>query len=79
MYESNKDIEKKISSYSYKEDENITLDEFLQNVTFSVDDYKKSCKEYSENSLYLMVNAKDSTGKITSYKIPLSLDKSCSN
>lgn len=79
LYESNKDIEKKISSFIYNEKENITLEDFLETVTLSVDDYKKTCKEYSENSLYLKVNAKDSNEKITTYKIPLSLDESCSN
>lgn len=79
LYESNKEVEKKISSYTYKEDENITLDDFLQTVTFSVDDYETTCKEYSENSLYLLINAKDLNDLTTSYKIPLSLDKSCSN
>lgn len=79
LYESNKDIEKKISTFSYQEEENITLEEFLETVTLSVDDYKKTCKEYSQNSLYLKVNAKDLSGKITTYKIPLALDESCSN
>lgn len=79
LYESNNDIEKKISSYSYTEEENITLEDFLQTVTLSVDNYKKTCKEYSENSLYLLINAKNSNNKITSYKIPLSLEQSCSN
>lgn len=77
LYESNNDIDKKIGSYSYNE-EKITLDEFLEMVTLTVDNYKKTCKEYSENSLYLSINAKES-GKITTYKIPLSLEKSCLN
>lgn len=77
LYESNNDIDKKIGSYSYNE-EKITLDEFLETVTLTVDNYKKTCKEYSENSLYLSINAKES-GKITTYKIPLSLEKSCLN
>lgn len=79
LYEANEDIAKKISGYSYHEEENITLDEFLKLVTLSVDDYQKSCKEYSENSLYLSINATDITGKVTTYKIPLSLEQSCMN
>ena len=78
LYESNKDIEKKISSYNYSEEKNITLEEFLKTVTLTVNDYKKICKEYSENSLYLLINAKDNSGKTTTYKIPLTLEKSCS-
>jgi len=77
LYESNKDIDKKISSYSYNKTENITLEEFLQTVTFSVDNYSKTCKDFSENSLFLSINAKDNNDKITTYKIPLSLNQSC--
>ena len=77
LYESNVDTLKEISSYNYNEEENITLEEFLKMVTITVDDYKKSCKEYTENSLYLLVNAKDDMGKITTYEIPLSMEKSC--
>ena len=79
LYESNNDIEKKISSCSYNEEKNITLEKFLQTVTLSVDNYKKICKEYTENSLFLLINAKDNNGKIIAYKIPLTLEKSCSN
>jgi len=77
LYESNKDIDKKISSYSYNKTENITLEEFLQTVTFSVDNYSKTCKDFYENILFLSINAKDNNDKITTYKIPLSLNQSC--
>lgn len=79
LYESNNDIEKKISSCSYSEEKNITLENFLQTVTLTVDNYKKICKEYSENSLFLSINARDNNGKITTYKIPLALEQSCYN
>lgn len=79
LYETNNDIEKKISSYSYDKNQTINLENFLETVTFSVDDYSRTCKEYSENSLYLFINATDMYDKVTSYKIPLLLDKSCSN
>ena len=42
LYEQNKNIEKRISSYNYNE-KNITLEDFLKNVTFAVDDYQKTC------------------------------------
>lgn len=79
LYESNNDIEKKISSCSYNEEKNITLEEFLQTVTLTVGDYKKICKEYSQNSLFLSINAKDNNGKITTYKVPLTVEQNCSN
>ena len=77
LYESSQDIDKKISLYKYDQQKNITLEEFLQTVTFSIDNYSKVCKEFSENSLFLSINAKDNNEKITTYKIPLSLNQSC--
>ena len=77
LYEKHDDIEKKISSYSY--DKNITLEDFLKKVTLTIDDYKKSCKEYNGDSLYMLINAKNMDNKITTYKIPLKLENSCSN
>ena len=76
LYESNNNIETKISSYKSKH-ENVTLDEFLRDVTLSIDNYEKTCKEYHDNSLYLSINATDYNEKITSYKVPLKLS-SCS-
>lgn len=78
LYESNENIEKKIKSFNYNAKEEITLDEFLKQITFTIDDYKKTCKEYSKNSLYLAINATDKNDKTTTYKIPLKLDNSCS-
>ncbi len=76
LYESNNNIERKISSFK-SEDEKIKLEEFLQDVTLTIDNYEKTCKEYQDNSLYLSINATDYNEKITIYKIPLKLE-SCS-
>lgn len=77
LYESSRDIDKKISSYKYNENKNISLEEFLQTVTFSIDNYSKVCKDFSENSLFLSINAKDNDGRVTTYKVPLSLNQNC--
>ena len=79
LYESSNNMDIKIRSFNYTEDKKISLEEFLKNVTFSIDDYKKTCKEYSKNSLFLSINAIDENNKITSYKIPLVLEKTCNN
>lgn len=76
LYESNNNVETKISSFKSSQ-EKIKLEEFLQGVTLSVDNYEKTCKIYQENSLYLSINATDFNDKITTYKIPLKLN-SCS-
>lgn len=77
LYESNNNIERKISDFKYEGNDKINLEEFLKEITFSIDNYKQSCKEYSKNSLFLSINAINDNGDITSYKIPLLLDDSC--
>ncbi len=75
LYESNNNIERKVSTFKSKQ--KVKLEDFLQNVTLSIDNYKKICKEYKEGSLYLSINATDFNNKIRTYKIPLKFD-SCS-
>lgn len=75
LYESHDDIEKKISSYKYDGDKKIKLEKFLENVTFKVDGYKKTCDEH--NSLYLLINAIDDSKNITTYKVPLETQSIC--
>ena len=77
LYESNNSIETRIDEDIYDKTEKIQLDKFLKNVTFSIDNYSQSCKEYWQNSLYLQINAYDSNNKITSYKVPLTLKEIC--
>ena len=73
LYEAHGDIEKRISSYS--DGKKIKLEKFLENVTFKVDGYKKTCDEH--NSLYLLINATDSSKNITTYKVPLETQSIC--
>lgn len=77
LYESTEEIEKKISAYKYEGPNNITLEEFLKEVTFSVDNYKKVCDSYKEESLYISIKATTKNEKNKTYTIPLTL-KSCS-
>lgn len=79
LYESHNDIERKISSYKYSDNKNIKLEDFLEQVTFIVDDYESSCKDYNKNSLYLSINATDNNDKVTTFKIPLKLEERCLN
>ncbi len=73
LYESYNNIERKIDSFKSNR-ENIKLEEFLQDVTLSTDNYEKICKEYHKDSLYLSINATDYNEKITTYKIPLKFE-----
>ncbi len=73
LYEVNEDTETKISSFKSK-NEKIKLEDFLEDVTLSVETFEKACEYYEEDSLYLAINATDYNNKITTYKIPLRLN-----
>ncbi len=78
LYEVNDQVKKAISTYHYQENETITLEEFLHKVNFNIDDYSKTCKVYSKDSLNLEIEAVDIEGKTIFYKVPLSLEE-CEN
>ena len=75
LYEKNNDTIKEISSCDKKT--NVTLDEYLKNIKFNVENFSKTCKNYTKDSLYLEINAYDNDNNIKTYKIPLSLDDNC--
>ena len=75
LYETDNNTNKEISSCN--PGENITLEKFLQTISFTVDNYSRVCQEYSENSLYLEIIATSNNEKVTYYKIPLSLKDNC--
>lgn len=78
FYEVDGEIKKEISRYNYKGEKGITLEEFLSDVTFNIDNYEKVCKIYQENSFLLEVDVYDNEGNNSSYKIPLKLEDNCS-
>ena len=71
LYENYNNNNIKISSC--EKQNNITLDNYLNNVKLYIDNYEQTCKNYSNNSLYLEINANKNNEVIT-YKVPLSLD-----
>ena len=77
LYEVDGDIKKEISKYNYSEEVGITLEEFLSDVSFNIDNYSKVCREYQENSFLLEVDAVNGEGEILSHKIPLKLEDNC--
>lgn len=77
LYESLGDVEKLVSSYEYNDETPITLDKFLQTVTFTIGDYKKNCNK--KNNLYLLIDAYSSEGDIITYKVPLDEQNICEN
>ncbi len=77
LYESDEKTKTIISKHEYQQKDSISLEKYLQNVNFVVDNYEKSCKIYKDNSLYLEIEATDQNDKITTYRIPLKLEDKC--
>ena len=59
------------------EKKNVTLDEFLKDVTFHIDNTKNSCNTYSQEHLYLEIYTKAKDGKTTLHEIPLKVSDTC--
>ena len=75
LFEENDLVKAKIDTC--KSRENVTLEQFLKNLTFNIDNYQKTCQNYQENSLQIEINATDETGNIKTYNIPLKLEDNC--
>lgn len=79
LYESHNDKITKISSNNFNKQKSITLEEYLKNLTFTIDNYNSDCNEYKDSELYLEINATDEKDKISHYKIPLKLVETCND
>lgn len=60
-----------------KKENDISLEDFLKNVKFNIDNYDAMCKKYSENSLYLEIDALTKNESIITYKVPLKIEDNC--
>ena len=77
FYEVDGDLKKEISEYNYNGNTAITLEEFLSDVKFNIDNYAKVCKKYQEYSFLLEVDATNEDGETVTHKIPLKLEDNC--
>ena len=77
LYESNKNIERKISSYEYN-DSPINLSTFLTKITFAINDYESTFKNSKNVDLYLSINATSIDGITTIFTIPLETEDNIS-
>lgn len=76
LYEVENDKQVKIDDCIYDKNKNITLSDFLEDVRFNISNYSSMCKEYSHNSLQLVINASKNNIN-TTYKIPIELKDNC--
>lgn len=68
---------REIISNQYIKEKSITLEKFLSEVSFQIDDYKLTCNIDKENALLLKIKAKDTDNNIKTYDIPLVLKENC--
>lgn len=74
LYEKNGDTNKMISSC--KVGSNETLESYLKSIELNIDNYAQTCNTYTNDSLYLEINATKDNRTIT-YKVPLELNDNC--
>ena len=75
FYEKDGDTISVISSSPKKD--NITLDDYLSNLSFKVDHYSKTCKMYSTSDMYIELDISTNDGIGIVYKVPLELEDNC--
>jgi len=78
LYETNGNTDIRVDSYTKEEVSGITLEEFLKDLTFHIDDYESDCPEFNNSNFFLQINATTKEEKVISYKIPLSSNAKCS-
>ena len=76
LYEEDIELFKKIDSYVY-EGSPITLEKFLKDVKFKVDDYDSICKDRNIHALYIDIIAKDDKERAKRYRVDLEVEDSC--
>lgn len=77
LYEKNNNLTTKIGTCNHIKNTNITLDEYLKGVTINVNNQnERLCKNYTNENLYLEINAINKDNKTITFSIPLSI-KDC--
>ena len=75
LYEKDKNnISKEINK---KKSNNSTIEDYLKDITFKVNNYDRLCKNFTKNSLYLAIKATTDDDKVTTYEVPLSINDDC--
>lgn len=80
LYESHNNLEEKVSQCGSLKDEiktPKTLSELLKDTEFKVENFSCTNASIKNSNLYISINALDTSGNITTYKIPLQLTGSC--
>jgi len=54
-----------------------TIKEYLEQITFNIDDYKSSCSDLTKSKFYIEVSTTDYNNKTVYYKVNLELEDLC--
>ena len=76
LYEKDNNLTTKIGSTTNIKNTNITLKDYLKNVTINVNNNQRLCKNYSNDNLYLEINATKKNNQKITFNIPLKV-KDC--
>jgi XRE family transcriptional regulator len=79
LYEKEKNNVTKLIKKNTSKEDNITIEEYLKDFSFKINNYDRLCKTYYKNSLYLTIKATDNNDKVTTYDIPLTINDDCFN
>lgn len=74
LYEKYQNKETLISNTSYSGNDYAKLDDYLKDIVLTIDNYDRTCKEYSDETLFIRINAIDKKGNNIVYTIPISID-----
>lgn len=75
LFEKHLNNETLISTTSHSGNDFVKLEDYLQNIVLTIDNYDRTCKEYSDESLFIRISAIDKNDKTIVYTIPISIDK----
>ena len=75
LYEKSGDTINKVSTCD--EGTNINLKDYLEDVRLHVDNYKRVCSNVDNIEIYLEISATNNDDKVTTYKVPLKVSRSC--
>ena len=73
------DGNKKQSIGTYNKSLLITFTEYIDGMTFNVDNHASICKEYTEESLLIEIEAQNKENTVTKYEIPIKISENCTH
>ena len=60
-----------------KEKNNLSLNNYLKDLTYHVDNYKSTCLDYNKNELYIKIELQKKNESTITYTIPLKINDTC--